>query len=409
MHPVDSRLSRSSCGRVCSSSRIALLVMIGVGLGLLVGGCPSGTAVETGVDNAGQAAPQATPGEVGPQGPAGPQGSEGLQGPVGPEGPQGPAGPRGATGPAGPTGPAGALRTWGDGSAGDRTISTNMVFADVNRQYVDFTIESGVTLTIASGTTIRCTGRFTNNGAIVVQRGDRGAEGFITTHQFAGQGVAHAPAACAWKGDNSELRVGGFGGDGLSENEARNCLNLTPSGGGGGGLHDLGIAAHGGAGGGTLTILAQGPLLIGANATIDASGEDGYGAGAGGGAGGIVVLASAGFIENLGSVEATGGRGANAWNTGVGSAAGGGGGGGGIIHLLAPVIYPGSISVDAGAGGNDWHEPAMTIRAGGGGGGACGGDGGMGGTVSGSASPPAGDPGTAGYVLQSQFDPASLF
>lgn len=43
-----------------------------------------------------------------------------------------------------------------------------------NFQFTDFSVAAGVTLTVPSGTVIRCTGTFTNNGTIVVNTGAPG-------------------------------------------------------------------------------------------------------------------------------------------------------------------------------------------------------------------------------------------
>jgi hypothetical protein len=65
---------------------------------------------------------------------------------------------------------------YGDGSAGPRIVSSDASLDDdVNRQYSQLTIESGATLTVPSGTVIRVSGSFTNNGTIVVGTGARGA------------------------------------------------------------------------------------------------------------------------------------------------------------------------------------------------------------------------------------------
>lgn len=47
---------------------------------------------------------------------------------------------------------------YGNGSAGTRMIAVNTVLADANQQYTSLTVDAGVTLTVASGTVIRCTG-----------------------------------------------------------------------------------------------------------------------------------------------------------------------------------------------------------------------------------------------------------
>src|SRR5262245_28730335 len=90
----------------------------------------------------------------------------GTQEPV--TGPQGEPGDQGA---AGAPGADGSVRVYGNGSAGARTISADESWLEggnppANIQFTNFTIDAGVTLIIPSGTVIRCTGTFTNNGTL---------------------------------------------------------------------------------------------------------------------------------------------------------------------------------------------------------------------------------------------------
>ena len=123
-----------------------------------------------------------------------------------------------------------AAQVYGDGSAGSRTISQDLRLGDqgdTNLQCVDFTIEAGVTLTVQSGTVIRCTGTFINLGRIVVQTGTEGGDlandvsrpapwGIIT--QAAGEltndGFINAD------GDDGAGGSGGGGADGNNTPEA---------------------------------------------------------------------------------------------------------------------------------------------------------------------------------------------
>ena len=102
-------------------------------------------------------------------------GSPGAPGPRGSDGAPGSPGATGAMGASGAPGVDGQLRIYGDGSAGARMVTSDEAFDDANRQYTDFTVGPGVTLTIPSGTVIRCTGVFANNGTIVVGPGSLGA------------------------------------------------------------------------------------------------------------------------------------------------------------------------------------------------------------------------------------------
>lgn len=167
----------------------------------------------------------------------------------------------------------------------------------------------------------------------------------------------------------------------------------------------------GGAGGGSLTILAAGAVQNNVGAFIRANGANGYTksdedeAGSGGGAGGFIIIASTSTITNGGTIQANGG---NASNAGTGTGAdegGGGGGGGGFIHLLSQnaSLVGGTFEVTGGTAGN-----GVGAKTGfsGGSGGAMGGDGGLGGDGDGSDS----QAGSIGVVMKTNVsDPSSLF
>src|SRR5690606_15190715 len=114
-------------------------------------------------------------GPEGPEGPAGPPGPQGGTGPAGPPGPEGSAGPAGPQGEPGAPGADGQLRIYGDGSAGHLVVSEDSALLDHepdgNYQFASVTIESGATLSVVSGITIRCLGAFTNHGTIEVGTG----------------------------------------------------------------------------------------------------------------------------------------------------------------------------------------------------------------------------------------------
>lgn len=302
-------------------------------------------------------------------------------------------------------------RIYGDGSAGAKVISEDMVLADVNLQYTDFTVNHGVTLTIQSGARIRCTGAFTNHGAIVVANGAEGGvqRGYGTSTAGSSQtpvsGIATRSAGNGSIGDASVARTGGGGGQGISEFETRVTLQLGVNAGGGAGA----AVSEGADGGGSLTVLAFG--AVNNNGQIMANGADGS-AGTGGAGGGFVTLASAECVSNNGgaSITADGGDGGAS-----GSAEGpGGGGGGGGIHLIAPNIMDGgTTSVAAGSAGATGSAGSVTaqIRSAGGGGGAGVGNGGNGGSVSAGAAANPGDAehGVNGLSIKTSVDPTSLF
>lgn len=409
-----------------------------LGLMLLVAGCKGaatqGPPGETGP--MGLAGPQGTPGLQGPQGVAGPQGAtgpagpagaagaDGAMGPMGPMGVPGATGPQGVQGPSGNQGLAGAdgdLRIYGDGSAGSRTLTVDedWTFGQpvTNLQFQNFTINSGVTLTLPSGVVIRVAGAFQNNGTIRVRTwGGAGLSEFtdepvsgggaqvlvLSRVREAGLGIA-ASRAGGGQYTRISYAVGGFGGSAIRDRMSARMLTRPghQAGGGGGGT----FLGQGGEGGGSLTIIARGTLTN--NGLIEARG--GNTMSGGGGGGGVVVLASRTSISQSGSpaIAVTGGNGGNA---SPGICAGGGAGGGGFVHFLAPIVTgPASFNVSAGIPGIGNSLLAGHTISGGGGGGASAGSGGQGGTATTSTPLPAGGAGGLGFVLTSTVDPGPLF
>ncbi|NUQ50546.1 MAG: hypothetical protein HUU27_11615, partial [Phycisphaerae bacterium] len=110
---------------------------------------------------------------------------------------------------------------YGDGSAGSVVILFDQRLGDdgnFNTQFVDFTVAQGVTLTVQSGTVIRCTGRFQNWGRIVVQHGADGAgrsgidsSSLAIATQEAAAGIATRAAGSGEVGSPSAERSGGGG------------------------------------------------------------------------------------------------------------------------------------------------------------------------------------------------------
>lgn len=321
----------------------------------------------------------------------------------GPPGPQGPIGPQGLQGPQGAQGEDGQLRIYGNGSAGAfNAAATGELFALVtsdNLQFTDFTVNAGVTLTVPSGTIIRCTGTFTNNGTIVVSTGAAGGRQGASPGDGISQlapGVGNTVAA-GFVGD------GGTPGLGLTAAEARTVLYVAPYLGGGGGA---GRALNpGGDGGGSFLVLAQTAIVNPGSITADGTAGN---VGSGGGGGGVVLLASPASINHTGAIFARGGAGGT--GNGGGGYGAGGGGGGGIVHLLSPTITStGTIDVSPGAGGIGNGSPNNAEHSGGSGGGASGGDGGVGGAYGNLSGSGSGSSGTVGHSLQTVADPTSLF
>jgi hypothetical protein len=320
----------------------------------------------------------------------------------------------GTNGTNGADGANGSLRVYGDGSAGALTISSNTILSEVNTQFTDVVINSGVILTVRSGTVIRCTGTFTNNGTINVGTHSIGAylhdstTGMGTSPTFAvgGQGIASAPAGQGAFGTNAAILQGGASGINISIQTAKNVLRpgLVGGSGGGAGFSFVG----GGSGGGTFTVIASGAITN--NGSITADGQDISSSGAGGG-GGIVILASKTSVTNAasGTISATGGDGGASTTTSGAH----GGGGGGIIHLLSTTapVNAGTLTVAGGAAGDNSTAVTASPRVAGSGGGSCGGAGGNGSNVSssGSGNVSSGNAaGTSGYTFLTTVDPTSL-
>lgn len=284
----------------------------------------------------------------------------------------------GATGPQGPQGPSGSLGIYGDGSAGNLTVSSVLDLTNpsnisllpngLNLQFSNINILPGATLIVPSGITLKCTGNVNIAGNIVVSTGTAD-NGSFRPHS----GVGSSSASTI------------FGGVGLTNLQISSILSI-PSYGGGAGARSS--AATGGEGGGSFAIYAQGSMTVSGN--ISANGANGVNpgtplqgiVGAGGGAGGVIVLVGKSSLSVSGTINAKGGNGSNGADGNGGNSEGGaGGGGGGIIALLSSSTpsVSGTTSVTGGTAGANAGASA-TINSGGGGG-ACGGNGGGGGST----------------------------
>lgn len=285
-----------------------------------------------------------------------------------------------------------------------------------NLQFTDFTVNAN--LKVPSGTVIRATGTVTINAALSVDFGASSGAGpkhtigtglVLAGMTPAQQGVALSPASSGEYGDNANTRAGGPGGLGLQELQARQLLHPGPLA-GGAGANALATKVTGSRGGGSITILARGPIVVTATGIINADARPfgvliaGSGGG-GGGAGGVIILASKTSVTNSGSLSAQGADGCpSGTNDGPG-----GGGSGGIAHLLSPTApVTGAVTLTGGQPGTVGGAFTGTERAGGGGGGACASGGGTGGSA-GVSNPVAGTAGGPGKILASQVDPTSLF
>jgi hypothetical protein len=319
----------------------------------------------------------------------------------------GPAGPAGATGS---TGANGSLAVYGDGSGGSVRIQADQALDETNTQYTDFTIDQNITVTVPSGTVIRCTGNFVNNGTIAVSPYARG--GYMVHHvdtslamnsfANAGEGASNQAGSNGAVGGATILQGGGEG-PGMYLSEARKLLMPGLKGGSGGG-YSIGA---GGDGGGTLVVLCKGAITN--NGVIRALGGDTL-SGGGGGGGGIIVLASQTLVTNANGATLNANGGAGGPSTI--SSGPGGGGGGGVVHMISAAApqQNGTVTVSGGAHGSAIIQVTATDSVAGGGGGNSGGGGGDGGSIGASrpVSPSSGQAGYDGYAITSTADPTSL-
>jgi hypothetical protein len=300
----------------------------------------------------------------------------------------------------------------GDGSAGDLNVTSDLDWSDTpptNPNFRDVTIASGQTLTVPAGTTIRCSGRFVNDGTIRVLAGASNAE----TSSISGSAFPHCLAGTAHPGDSLRsagsgkcnhdpvaypiVATGGQGGLAIPRAVAVTSFDRFRIGGGSGG----GWVARG-KGGGLLKVYCAGPVEIAGS--VVANGEDGL-TQTGGGGGGIVVLGSPISVDASGTIDANGGDGGSDETYGAPP----GGGGGGIVVLVAPnVSTSGTINVDGGTPVPPTSGTLTNSARTGAGGGASGGNGGNGGQLINTGRRGAGSAGAPGYSVTITANPATM-
>jgi hypothetical protein len=290
------------------------------------------------------------------------------------------------------------ISIYGDGSDGTTsgvcaiTAATNWAVSDPGKdiQCTNFSVSSGVTLTVPSGTVIRATGTVVVSGTILVL-------------QSAMPGY-----------EASAADSGGDAGIALPAFTLRQLLKPGPRGGASGGETPVGAFSptDAGLGGGSIVILSEGAMTISGSITANGGGlgSDSYGDSLGGGAGGIIILASKTSIDNTGTLSATGSQGNPAGYAVSGGIlyAPGGGGGGGVVHLLSPNNVAGTVNLNGGGGGSG----SATSYTGGNGGGASGGNGGVGTQYdqsTGATTVSATSGSTGLKILTTVADPATLF
>jgi hypothetical protein len=371
--------------------------------------CPSGFVTILDAANfKGEKGEKGDAGEVGSQGAAGPQGPKGDKGASGATGPTGATGATGATGsqgtqgnggPQGVPGTDGTLRVYGDGSGGNLIISANQTdITSDNQQFENVTINAGVTLTVPTGTIIRCAGSFSNAGTVKVDPS-------LSTIGPIGS-LGGDPTT---SGGSGQPGLGGIGVGTSAVGSIKRLVNLAPI--------RAGSAVYN-YGGGSLIILCKGGVSNGDTGSILANGRDDYDAGSGGGplgggGGGAITIASEGVITNSGLIQANGGDGDQCKNYSGVNAGACGGGGGGLIHLIAPSINnTGTLQVKGGTAGQGnitLPSPVSGQGQGAGGGGSVGAGGGGGAynTTTHFCSPA--QNGEDGAVFQVLADPAALF
>lgn len=307
---------------------------------------------------------------------------------------------------------------YGDGSAGDKVFDSNISLDSSNTPNLNFknvTINSGVTVTVPSGTVIRCTGNFVNNGTISISTGASGGYVFgVTTDSDVRPSATGAHPGLSSRGagygeisnDSTGTQIGGLGGLALPAFAASQIRYPGSYGGGAGAAGGGGVlfGAAGGPGGGSLLVLCKGAITN--NGIMAAVGGNGTFAGAGGGAGGFISLASKTSVSNIGTISV---KGANGQDFSTASAASGGGGGG-IVRIISPtIINSGTVNRAGGAAGQTGVSASFTPRGGGGGGGALGGDGGAGGSINSGGNFNAASDGNIGLLIESTIDPDSFF
>lgn len=279
---------------------------------------------------------------------------------------------------------------YGDGADGPLTITTSQAFPSVG-SWTDVLVETGATVTVPAGTTIRCTGTFENRGTLVVLPGSPGGgeridapSGPIDATKLRAPSLFETERGDAFAAPcrpsvmtgapAGQASSGALGGFGLGTRVYQLPLSHYRIGGGGG---SGALGAIGGSGGGLLRVVARG--LVTNTGTIQAAGAastanrvGSAAAGCGGGAGGIVILASGSRVESTGTIDV---RGANGGGPDLLGASGGGGGGGLVIFAAPQLGAFGSTLLLGGLTPQPSGTLTSSIWTGGGGGGACVGDG----------------------------------
>lgn len=289
---------------------------------------------------------------------------------------------------------------FGDGSAGALNVGGNTDWsasppANANYQFTTCSVAAGVTLTVPSGTLIKCTGGFTlgANAVISVKSWLTGSGGVMVAAAIGAPGLVGIPHFSS----NPQVMI-----PALPAGEAGLIVSPPLTGCGSGIGSGTGV---GGLPGGTFGIRAKTGITINAGASIQANataGTSGGTTGGSGGGGGIVILAwgAGSTLTNSGTVQANGGNGSSNTTRDAG------GGGGGIIRLIGPGAAGGAaFQVVGGTAGN---TGTGISTSGGGAGGGCGGAGGYAGLGNGTVYLPAANGGTGLVITSAVTDPSGL-
>lgn len=203
----------------------------------------------------------------------------------------------------------------GDGSDGDFIPTANVTISGV-KNYTSVYIASGITVTVAIGSIIKCTGAVVNKGSIVAALADNA--GFI----YYNQAGAGRDGFCGVNGGRAPARPGGtsYISKGFSPERTSDLnylkyavsqCNIWLYSAGAGSWNDQNDARRGGGGAGAIFIVCTELLNAGTISANGKNGEDYYahdynGGGGGGGGGAVAVVAYT--IVNTGIISAIGGK-----------------------------------------------------------------------------------------------------
>lgn len=229
------------------------------------------------------------------------------------------------------------LDHFGGGALGAVTVSVNTTLDPGSREYTDFTVNSGVTLTKGSSypgpLIIKCTGTLTISGKIEAKNAyvktDTGGSG------GGGGGGNSGPSAIPTGTDHTDVADGAdavaVATNGNNGNDAnvnaieaqlttRNSIFYGGGAGSNGGTGTSGVAGAGGIGGGVIILIAK-TIVFNSTGELDVSGNVGgngtsLSGGGGGGGGGLILMFYETLSTDLGTYTRSGGNGGTGHRTG---------------------------------------------------------------------------------------------